>query len=141
MKLLALMLLLPAAALLSGCETTSEALHSIPGGECKAFERPPYAVKGKTRYDQGVVDNFVETGVGACHWDRPARRPPELDRPAATAASAVPLPKPRPGIIHRAKQKAQSLHLWPAGQTDPVMPTPVPPAAASRSEAIRDRKA
>ena len=47
---------------LAGCQTTG--IGSVKGGECKIFERPPYAVRGVRQYDQDWIDSTVEGGVG-----------------------------------------------------------------------------
>lgn len=109
---------------LGGCVTTGG---SVTNGECKVFERPPYAVRGVTQYDQDIADNFVESGVGGCKWDRPAARPAELD--ASRAPKAVAKPVKRPGVLKRIKAK-----VWPTAAVVPVVvvpevPEPVAPVA------------
>jgi hypothetical protein len=44
-------------------------------GACAVFERPPYVIKGKQRVDQDWIDDTIESGVGACGWERPKPRP------------------------------------------------------------------
>lgn len=56
------------------------------GGVCSAFPRPPYAIAGKTAYDQKWADETTEAGVAGCRWDRPAPRPADL--------AGAPEPKP-----------------------------------------------
>jgi hypothetical protein len=66
---------------------------SVSGGECKVFERPEYAIKGATTYDQRWADGNTEAGVGACGWERPKPRPPELDQRRQKAAPQAGAPK------------------------------------------------
>jgi len=47
---------------------------SVKGGECKVFPRPPTVVVGQTPYDQGWIDDTIESGVASCGWQRPAPR-------------------------------------------------------------------
>lgn len=110
-----------AALLAAGlCGCAKDMGGSISGGECKVFDRPPYAVRGATRYDQDVADNYVEGGVGACGWQRPAARPPELDaQPALKPASR---PVRRRSVLRRIKDK-----VWPRAAIAPVTAAPVPP--------------
>jgi len=124
------LLLLFAALLLAGCE--SQTLKgSVAGGECRIFERPSYVVRGLRRYDQDWIDSQVEGGVGGCHWQRPAPRPPELDAPAAAAAQPAPRPKKR-GMIARIKA---AVHRAPTAP--PVAPEPAPAVAAPADEPER----
>lgn len=111
------------AAMLGGCATTGGG--SVTGGECKVFERPPYAVRGVTQYDQDVADNFVESGVGGCKWKRPAARPATLD--AAPAPKTAAKPAKKRTLIQRVKAK-----VWPTNVVAPVVLAPVvaPPAPA-----------
>jgi rare lipoprotein A len=90
--------------LLTGCQS-GKMLTTIPGGEAKVFEAPPYAVRGVTKYDQGWIDSQVEGGVAAFGWPRPAARPASLDK--HPAVRPVPAPKKR-GIIKRIKDSAQN---------------------------------
>jgi hypothetical protein len=115
-----LVALLPVLAL-AGCVTTGSG--SETGGECKVFERPPYAVKGQTQYDQDVADNFVESGVGGCKWTRPAPRPVELN--ASPAPKAVPKPIKKHTLIQRVKSK-----VWPKIAVTPVTIVPETPSLA-----------
>lgn len=100
---------------------------SISGGECKVMERPPYAVRGAEPYDQDWIDSTVEGGVGACHWQRPAPRPPELDavapRPAPTGKPVAVRPAKKRGLVRRFKDR-----VWPKTSVAPVAPAPEPPA-------------
>jgi hypothetical protein len=112
-------------AMLGGCVTTGGG--SVTGGECRVFERPPYAVRGVTQYDQDVADNFVESGVGGCKWTRPAARPAALD--ATPVAKHVAKPVKRRSLVARVKAK-----VWPGAAVAPVeavpdMPAPTPRAA------------
>jgi hypothetical protein len=89
---------------------------SIDGGECKAFERPPYAVRGQKPYDQDWIDSTVESGVGACKWQRPSPRPPEID--AVPTAKPVQPPAKR-GLIARLKKR-----VWPRSVVAPIAAVP-----------------
>ncbi len=71
------LVLITAAAVLGGCTTTG--IGSVKGGECRIFERPSFAVRGKARYDQDWIDSQIEGGVGGCGWKRPAPRPASID--------------------------------------------------------------
>lgn len=73
--------------LLTGCATNPQ--FASLEGTCSAFPRPEYQIKGKTKYDQTWADKITEAGVAGCRWDRPLRRPPELDRSPATQAVIV----------------------------------------------------
>jgi predicted RNA methylase len=66
--LVKLLLLVFAAAVLSGCQTTGRASLA---GECAVFQNPGFAVQGKRRMDQQAVDRFLETGIVTCGWPRP----------------------------------------------------------------------
>lgn len=141
---------------LGGCAT--DGLKSSVAGSCAVFERPPYAVRGATQYDQDVADKFVESGVAGCNWDRPAARPPELDRMPAPKPVAAPAPH-RKGIVARIKHKvakaaakvtgrpaAAPPATFPDAPVAPVTATPVapepprppapPPAPRSRIEQL-----
>lgn len=116
------------AATLGGCDW--QTLKSSVGGSCAVFERPTYAVRGKTPYDQNVVDNFVESGVGGCNWARPAPRPPQLDAAKPRQPSMVaPARKParKPGILSRIKHRVQS--VWPEPQVLPQVVAPEAPVS------------
>lgn len=101
------------APLLGACVT--DGTGSVANGECRVFERPPYAVRGKTQYDQDVADDFVESGVAGCKWARPAPRPPEMDAPKPVRAVAKPVKKRT--LIQRVKAKL----TWPrVGVATPI---------------------
>jgi hypothetical protein len=103
---------------LCGCETIKG---SIAGGECHVFERPEYAVKGKTQYDQNVADNFVESGVGGCNWRRPAARPASLE--ATSTRKPVAAAKKR-NLFGRIKDRAA--HPFTSRVAPVVASPPVP---------------
>ncbi len=65
------------ALLLGAC--ASQPIGSVAGGECKLTSAPPYAVRGKTTYDQGWIDDTTEALVRGCKQPRPKKRPAELD--------------------------------------------------------------
>jgi hypothetical protein len=115
LRTLIILLVLP----LAGCDW--QTFKSSVAGSCAVFERPPYAVLGKTSYDQGVADNFVESGVAGCNWQRPAARPASLD--AAVRQKAPALKKKR-GLIKRIKER-----VWPRAAA-PVVVVPEPPVVA-----------
>ncbi|WP_454629501.1 hypothetical protein [Bradyrhizobium cenepequi] len=115
------------ALLLAGCGG-GKTLTSIQGGESKVFERPPYAVLGKTPYDQNWIDSQIEGGVAAFGWDRPAPRPPELD---AKTIKKVATSKPKKrGLLRRISGIVRSEKVWP-DKTKPVAPTPEFPKAVT----------
>lgn len=121
--LIAALLALP----LAGCFEATRG--TIAGGECKVMTRPPYVVMGKAAYDQNWIDNEIEGGVGACSWKRPAPRPAELDaQPARKAA----VPKKKPGIAARLKEKAKS--IWPAPSPVPQATFPTAPEPEAKPE-------
>ncbi len=93
---------LPIALFLGGCPKDIKG--SVTRGECRVFDRPPYAVKGATEYDQSVADNFVESGVGGCGWQRPAPRPPELDA-KPMQRPVVPRHAKKRGLLRRVKDR------------------------------------
>jgi hypothetical protein len=117
------------ALLLAGC-ASDKILTSIPGGESKVFERPPYVVLGKTRYDQNWIDSQVEGGVAAFGWPRPAPRPPQLDaKPGQKIVAAA--PKKKRGLIRRIKDrilptKTPAPTEVPVEAPPPVVATPEP---------------
>lgn len=120
-----LALLCLAGLVLAGCQTTGPA--SVKGGECRIFERPEYAVRGKRRYDQDWIDSQIEGGVGGCGWKRPKARPASIDgaRPRATTQKPV----QRPGIVQRIKERVAPV-VAPAPEpiaSRPVSPPPVDP--------------
>lgn len=115
-------MLLAIAPLLGGCPGHIP-VGSVAEGECRAFERPPYSLRGLTRYDQDQADMFVESGVGACHWPRPAPRPAELDASPVPKSVAAVKPKPaKRGLVKRARDK-----LWPKTSIAPIVAPPAPP--------------
>lgn len=122
------------AFLLAGCITTDG-----PGsvaGSCKSFEAPQYAIRGATQHDQDWIDPQIESGVGACHWARPAPRPAEWDAPMPVKAKAAPAPvkkKKKVGWIWRLKWNrpvpvAAPTEL-PAVEVTAPEPPPAPPPA------------
>jgi hypothetical protein len=122
MPMIARILIISAVGLLlTGCQS-GKMLTSIPSGEAKVFEAPPYAVRGVTKYDQGWIDSQVEGGVAAFGWPRPAARPASLDK--HPAVRPAPAPKKR-GIIKRIKDRV-------TGKTPAIEPVPylVPPVPA-----------
>lgn len=141
-RLLALLLLAP---LLGGCLQTFGG--SVAGGGCKFIERPPYAVRGLRQYDQDWVDSTIEGGVGACHWKRPAPRPPALDAGPARKAAVAP-PKKR-GLLRRIRDRvrpaaqpdATAPALSPEAPAEVPAPSPVEPAAAPPAPATTPRSA
>jgi hypothetical protein len=90
-------------------------LTSIPGGESKVFEAPPYAVRGVTKYDQGWIDSQVEGGVAAFGWPRPAARPAAIEK--HPAIRPAPAPAKKRGIIKRIKDRV-------TGKTPAIEPVP-----------------
>jgi hypothetical protein len=111
---------------LAGCAGTSLPA-SVTGGECKVFPRPEYAVRGKTLYDQNWVDDTVESGVGACQWQRPAARPPALDGPEALRPRAAPaaVPLKKASLMSRTFGHIRKKPKVKPGVVDPV-PSPTP---------------
>lgn len=124
MKRILILLLL--APLLAGCMQT---LGGSVAGSCAVFERPPYAVKGKTSYDQNVADNFVESGVAGCSWNRPAARPASLDAPVYRKA-AVPAQAKKRGLLKRIKDRV--VHPFSA----PVAPVVLSPPVAAEPPSL-----
>jgi hypothetical protein len=85
---------------LAAC-ASNNGVKSLDGAKA-AFDPPPYAVKGKTSYDQRWIDGQIEAGVAAFNWPRPQPRPVELDAPkAATKPIAVPTPARKPSVFKR----------------------------------------
>lgn len=114
--------LLVAAWMLGGCMQTFQ---SSVAGSCGVFERPPYVVLGKTRYDQDVADKFVESGVAGCNWRRPAPRPASLDAsPVKSKAAPV---KPKRGFVKRITEHVKQ--SWPSA-VPAIEAVPAPPAPA-----------
>lgn len=128
-----LVALVVVALLLAGCAT--DGIKSSVAGSCAVFERPTYAVLGKTQYDQDVADKFIESGVAGCNWDRPAARPPELDR-MPSPRLVVTQPARRPGIVARVKRKVAGVAAKVTGRAPAPAPAafpdqPVAPVAAT----------
>lgn len=109
---------------------------SVAGGECKVFARPPYAVLGKTSYDQNWIDDTVEGGVGGCRWKRPAPRPAELD--AVPGQKVVVAPPRKRGLIRRIKDRVLPVakKVWPGDSVAPVIPIPQPSPLATPAAPI-----
>lgn len=113
-------------AALAGCAGTKLPA-SVAGGECRVFERPEYTVKGATQYDQDVVDNFVESGVGGCNWKRPLPRPAGWTT-HTVGGKTVPVPaKKRAGIVKRIKERVFAPEAPPPVAIAPIPPKPVDP--------------
>jgi hypothetical protein len=122
---------------LGGCEF--QTFKSSVAGSCAVFERPPYAVRGKTPYDQGVADNFVESGVAGCNWPRPAARPAELDAPAP--ARKVVTPANKRGVLKRIRDRVAHPFTAPVAPVAPFVPSPplaAEPASIERPPKPRD---
>jgi hypothetical protein len=113
--------------MLAGCSGTNRPGSAL-GGECHVFERPQYVVLGKTRYDQRVVDTFVESGVGACGWQRPAARPASLNAAPGAKPAPAATPKKR-GLLKRLKDRLTGTPA-PAPVAVPKFPAPLPAPAA-----------
>jgi hypothetical protein len=67
---------------LAGCVSQSDRRAATIQGACDSFERPPHAIKGKTRSDQRWADGQIESGVSACGWARPGPHPDDVKRSA-----------------------------------------------------------
>jgi hypothetical protein len=118
--MLRMLIIILLAPLLAACEF--QTFKSSVAGSCGVFERPPYAVRGKTAYDQNVADNFVESGVAGCNWKRPSPRPASLD--AAPDRKVAPAPVKRRSLVKRIRDRI----LPPKVETPP--PVVVAPPAA-----------
>lgn len=108
--------------LIAGCAGTNLP-GSVKGGECRVFERPQFVVLGRKPYDQKWIDGNVEAGVGACGWQRPAKRPASLDAKKKSASPAPQLGTQKPkkkGIFRRAVDK-----VLPRSNPGDVTPAPV----------------
>lgn len=116
------------APLLGGCPAHLGG--SVAGGECKVFERPPYAIRGVTQYDQDWADSTVEGGVGGCGWQRPGPRPAAID--AMPALKPIAKPAKKLGVLGRVKARASS--SWPSRPIAPVVVLPDPPAPDTEPE-------
>lgn len=113
-----LALLFPLLAL-GGCVTTGGG--SVMGTDCKVFPRPAYEIRGATQHDQDWIDPTIESGVGGCHWARPASRPVEWDAPhPRRKVKVVPLPKAKPAWL-------RMLRSEPQPEPEPVASAPEPP--------------
>lgn len=111
----------------AGCATKGPA--SIAGGECRIFERPDYAVRGRRPYDQDWIDSQVEGGVGGCGWKRPAPRPAALD--AAPARKVAPAPVRRRSVVQRIKDRITGSPVAPVSYVAaPIVPAVMPPRPA-----------
>lgn len=112
---------------------------SVSGGECKVFDRPQFAVLGQTSYDQKWIDGNTEAGIAACGWDRPAKRPEDLQPMAA----AKPKPIKRKTLLQKAKAivtrepdpapalpPVPYIEAKPAEPSDDLLDAPEPPATA-----------
>jgi hypothetical protein len=105
---------------------------SVTGGECHVFERPEYAIKGATHYDQRWADGNTEAGVGACGWERPKPRPPELDQaPAARSRATSPARAPKVSLRTRVKR-----FIVPSAAAAPAPPPPHVEAAPAAPEPV-----
>lgn len=113
--------------MLAGCQTTGQG--SIKGGECRVFERPEFAVRGKQQYDQDWIDGNIEAGIGGCNWKRPSARPASLDG-APGQKVAAPVKAKKRDLIKRIKDRVVSPFTHPVAPIleTPVVPTPPPPA-------------
>lgn len=133
-----ILMIVAAALALSGCASTGPA--SIKGGECRVFERPEYAVRGKKPYDQDWIDSQVEGGVGACGWKRPAARPASIEGTADV--QTAPAPAKKRGIIKRIKDRmtGKSPAIAPVPYLPPppvaVQPAPAPPPPRDRVDEL-----
>jgi len=110
------------AIVLAGCAATGPG--SIAGGECKIFERPEYAVRGKRPYDQDWIDSQIEGGVGGCGWKRPAARPAALDAPVTRKSAPVAPPK-KHSVVQRIRERIGG---YPMSPTVPYVAAPILPA-------------
>ena len=126
LRRLPLLVALFSTAMLAGCAGTNRPA-SVLGGECHVFERPQYVVLGKTRYDQRFVDTVVESGVGACGWERPAPRPASLNAAPGAKPAPVVAPKKR-GMFRRIKDRLTGTPA-PAQVAVPEFPAPLPAPA------------
>lgn len=106
-------------------------LKQAADASCEAFQRPPYAIKGATPYDQRWADGNTEAGIGACGWPRPEARPPSLDapRPAAQQKAA---PKQTPPAKVSLRQRVKRF-VAPAAV---AAPAPEPPVTIVRTTPV-----
>ena len=112
-KLTVVVTLIASGILLTGC-ATNKPLTTFGGeaegvgGACDVFPRPKYQVLGRTPYDQEFADKTTEAGVAGCKWQRPAARPPELDK--APVVASVPVSR-KVSFWKRAKAKLKKRKL------------------------------
>lgn len=85
---------------------------TVKNGECKAFARAAIEVCGITDTDQAAIDDYIESGVAACRWQRPDPRTPscadlraDIDQLRNVHAVAPPPPLKKPSLLERAKAK------------------------------------
>lgn len=122
--------LLGASAWLAACQTTSTG--SIAGGECRIFERPPYAVRGLRPYDQDWIDSQVEGGVGGCGWARPEPRPASVDAVGTISHRDVKPTRAKRSLLSRVrsalkrKPRQPAAEVPPAPDPEPALPPPPP---------------
>ena len=57
--------------ILSGCAGQMPA--SVMGGECKVFDDPGFAVRGKRLIDSRWIGRTQEKGIQVCGWRRPTK--------------------------------------------------------------------
>jgi hypothetical protein len=93
---------------------------------CEAFERPEYAVKGATPYDQKWANGITEAGVGACKWERPKPRPPELDAKSPVAGAKAPPPAAKPKAPKLSLGARIKRAIVPQAAAAPVTPAAEP---------------
>lgn len=111
---------------MAGCAGTSLPA-SVKGGECRVFERPEYAVRGKRPYDQDWIDGNIEAGVGGCGWQRPKPRPASFDA-VPGQKKVVPPPKKRT-FVQRVKDRVVQPFTRSVA---PVIESPAPPPQKPR---------
>lgn len=131
-----IMMIIIFSTMLAGCATKGPA--SLTGGECRIFERPQYAVRGKRPYDQDWIDSQVEGGVGGCGWKRPAARPAALDAVRAKRAVTSPPKKvevKNRNVVQRIKDRISGP---PAPTPVPYVAAPIMPAVAAPKPGPRD---
>jgi hypothetical protein len=46
---------------------------SVEGGECRVFEDPGFAVRGKRLKDSRWIGRTQEKGIQVCGWQRPTK--------------------------------------------------------------------
>ena len=114
------------ALTVTACGTLRPA--SVGGGECRVFERPEYAVLGRTRYDQNWIDSNTEAGVAACGWQRPKPRPERFSK-ATSGKQHASAEKKQRGFIGRIKR---AVVPSAAAQALPPVPEQKPIAAPAK---------